>query len=167
VGGKTVKMASLRALYESLGLQDVESYIQSGNVLFNAEEKNVDKLRMRIEGEIQKKFGLTVSVIMRKPEEIRKILDSNPFLKKYPDETKKMYVTLLERKPSEELIVNLAPSKTTEDKFKILNREVYIFCLNGYGRTVLTNDFFEKKLKLKATTRNWRTLNKLYDLSGD
>lgn len=167
VGGKTLKMDMLRGIYESLNLQDIKSYIQSGNILFNTKEKNIGKLRTKLEKEIKSQTGLIVSIIFRNRKELKDILDTNPFMKTHDSETAKMYVTLLEKEPSKELVKNLIPSKRTEDEFKKLNREIYLFCGNGYGRTVLTNDFFEKKLKLKATTRNWRTLNKLYELSSD
>ncbi len=165
VGGKSLKMELLRSIYESLKLEDVKTYIQSGNVLFNSNTKNIEKIKNEIVKSIEKQSGLSVSVIIRKNKEIKNIIENNPFIKSGNNETERMYVTFLESVPDKNKMKGLIPSKKTKDEFKIIGKEIYLYCPEGYGKTVLSNDFFEKKLKLKATSRNWRTLNKLYEMS--
>jgi uncharacterized protein (DUF1697 family) len=165
VGGKTLKMDKLRSIYESLNLRDIKTYIQSGNVLFNARIKNVEKIKKEIEIRINKEASLAVTVIIRTPIELKKILSSNPFVNSGIKEIDRMYVTFLENEPTKELLKELKPARETKDEFKVIGKEIFLFCPGGYGRTILSNDFFEKKLRMNATTRNWRTVNKLYDLS--
>jgi uncharacterized protein (DUF1697 family) len=165
VGGKTLKMEKLRNIYESLKLHDIITYIQSGNVLFNSEQQEPVKIKQLIERKIKLVTGLDIIIILRIQRELEKIVKNNPFIKYGIKETEKMYVTFLEDAPSKDLITALIPPKPTKDEFKILGKEIYLYCPGGYGETVLSNNFFEKKLKIGATTRNWRTINKLYDLS--
>lgn len=165
VGGKSLKMDVLRSIYESLKLEDIKTYIQSGNVLFKTNTKNIKKIGDKIVNSIEKQSGLSVSVIIRNNKEIKNILENNPFIKSGNNETERMYVTFLEGIPDKNKLKDLIPAKKTKDEFKIIGKEIYLYCPEGYGRTILSNDFFEKKLKLKATSRNWRTLNKLYEMS--
>jgi uncharacterized protein (DUF1697 family) len=165
VGGKVLKMDKLRYIYESLQFQDIKTYIQSGNVLFNFKVKEIEKIKIKIEKKIMTETGLDVAVILRNQKELKRIIDNNLFIKEGIKETERMYVTFLEDNPSKELIKTLISPKPTKDEFRILGKEIYLFCPGGYGETVLSNSFFEKKLKMRATTRNWRTTNKLYELS--
>jgi uncharacterized protein (DUF1697 family) len=160
VGGTSLSMKSLVELYDSMGLKDAQSYIQSGNVLFNASEKDVSRISFGIEAEIARRFKMHVKVIIRTQHELKKVLASNPFA-----EWQKTYVTFLAVKPAPELIASLTSSKTTTDEFRVLGREIYLYCPGGYGKTVWSNAFFEKKLHLNATTRNWKTLTALYEVS--
>ena len=165
VGGKTLKMDRLKSIYESLSLHDIKTYIQSGNVLFNSDIKNIYKIKTQLEDEINKQTNLSVSVIMRTQKDLKKILNGNPFINSGNENTERMYVTFLENEPLKSSLKDLIPPKETHDEFKVIGKEIYLYCQEGYGRTVLSIDFFEKKLKMKATARNWRTVNKLYELS--
>ena len=102
-GQKQIKMPDLKALFEDIGFQDVETYIQSGNVIFSAKEKSNEKLETIISSGIIKKFGFDVQIIVITPEEIEYVLKSNPFIKKKKD-IEKLYVTFLANNPSVENI---------------------------------------------------------------
>lgn len=167
VGGKTIQMAVLKNLYESLGLSDVTTYIQSGNVLFNAANRDIRDLQTGIAGIIQTNSQLDVAVIIRTRLELRAIIEGNPFSGAGRTEFDKMHVTFLEEQPAPERLKNLNTTKDTADQWKLMNREIYLLCPDGYGRTVYHNSFFEKKLKVRATTRNWHTVNKLYESAAD
>lgn len=156
VGGKKVEMEKLRRVYESLSLGNVRSYIQSGNVLFESSNSDAHLLVNRIEKEIAKAFGFDVSIIMRTDKEIRKIIENNPLSGKDPT---KLHVTFLLEEPDDFPVEEVRRIKNKAEDFEIKGKEIYLFCPNGYGKTKLSNSFFEKKLKTVATTRNWRTVN--------
>jgi len=112
-----------------------------------------------------KKFGYKVPVIIRTREEIKAIIDANPFLKNTGPAPEKLYVTFLDDIPLSTDIEKINQYHYLPDKYIIIGREVYLDCAGGYGTTKLSNTFFENKLKVKATTRNWNTVNKLVELA--
>jgi uncharacterized protein (DUF1697 family) len=157
-GQKLIKMEELRKSYEKLGLSNVKSYIQSGNVIFEAEGMNEEQLSGLISDAIRKEFSFDVPVIVLQENELARILKKNPFVKKAADE-KSLYVCILEsvapKKKAEELKI-----ESGDDEYAIVGRAVYLYYPNlGAGNSKLSNNLFEKKLGLTATTRNWRTLN--------
>ncbi len=161
VGGhKKLKMADLKLLFEDLGFQNVTTYIQSGNVVFSAKE--TDGLAERISKEIEKKFGWEVPVLVKTAAAVAKFLADCPF-----EETKKAeaYFMLLASPPEEKLMESVAEISYPNEEFVLTSECVYIFFGNGYGNAKLNNNFFEKKLKVAATTRNYRTLAKLVGLA--
>ena len=161
-GQKQIKMTDLKALYESLGFIDVKTYIQSGNVIFqSAEIENPELLVRKIENAIQEKFGFDVPVIIRTKTELQRIIESNPILAFKENDEDRLYVTFLEKLPDKTAIEKLSEFDFSPDKFVLIEKEIFIFCPNGYGKTKINNTFFESKLKLKATTRNWKTVNTL------
>jgi uncharacterized protein (DUF1697 family) len=160
-------MADLKALYESLHLMRVETYIQSGNVIFRSKSTSPAALEAMLEKAIEQSFGFTVTVIVRRPADLQKIIRKPPtFVSGMSDETR-LYVTFLKSIPDLSLVKTLAsaPAKGT-DRFKVVGSEIYIHCPNGYGKSALSNTYFEKRLNLSATTRNWRTVKTLFTLSG-
>ena len=162
VGGqKKVPMQQLKGLYEKLGFTGVQTYIQSGNVIFTSNEKDAAKLREKIEGAIKKEFGFEVLVFIRTKDDFEKIVKNNPFTKQ---ETESTYVTLLSQAPAE-IPADLDKFKAPNDKYKIINDVIYFYCPDGYGKTKLSNNLFEKKLNVNATTRNWNTINKLIQIA--
>ncbi|WZL87658.1 DUF1697 domain-containing protein [Salinimicrobium sp. 3283s] len=164
VGGKRkILMADLKALCEQLGLEQIETYIQSGNLLFNSQLKN-SKLEDLLEDAIQEKFGFEVPVIVRDSEELQTLIRKNPFYDKNTD-INQLHLTFLKEKPSKENLEKTQTFNYDPDKFKIAEKEVFIFCEGKYHQTKLNNNFFEKKLKVGATTRNWKTILKLHELS--
>jgi len=164
VGGKRkILMADLKELYAKLGYKNIVSYIQSGNVIFDAKEKDQSKIEEKIYKAIKKVYDFEVPVVVRSAEEIEQIISNNPFTKKSEDES--LHLTFLKEIPSEEHLEKIATYNYPPDKYKIEGKDVFIFCVGKYHKSKLTNNFFEKKLKVGATTRNWKTVNKLLELS--
>jgi uncharacterized protein (DUF1697 family) len=167
VGGqKKIQMTDLKLLYEGLELAEIITYIQSGNVIFKTDKNcNTKELADRIEQAIEAKYDFTVPVILRAVKEIENTLAVNPFLKENNIDFDKLHVTFLADKPSKENLGNLKNFDYSPDKFIIDGMEIFLYCPNGYGITKLSNNFFENKLKVRATTRNWKTVNKLFELA--
>jgi len=158
VGGqKRVSMQALKEMYSSLGYTEVQTYVQSGNVIFSA-NANGSSVKEEIEREIKRAFGFDVLVFLRNRSELAVLVKNSPFKQK--DETK-LHVTFLSEKPRKIPVDDLNSAKSGAEDFTISGQEIYLFCPNGYGVTRLSNTFFEKKLKVSATTRNWRTVNTL------
>ncbi|MBI5679508.1 MAG: DUF1697 domain-containing protein [Methanobacterium sp.] len=166
VGRKNrIKMADLINIFESMGFKDVKTYLQSGNVIFNHDSIDTVKTARDIEKNITQTFGFEVNLIIRNEDELENIINGNPFIKESNIEIDKLHVTFLQERPETEIIQNLDINKDINEKFEVIDKEVYLYCPNGYARTKLTNNVFEKKLKTKATTRNWKTTNKLLQIS--
>lgn len=163
-GQKQIKMSELKTLFEEKGFQDVETYIQSGNVIFSAREKSNKKLEDKISSAVKSKFGFDVNVVVVTPEEIEYVIQNNPFLEKKKDELK-LYVTFLSENPSVENIKKLNSMDYSPEEFIMDGSYIYLFLPNGYGKARLNNNLFENKLKVFGTTRNWKTVNKLLALS--
>lgn len=164
-GQKRIKMDVLKAVYEAMGFDDVRTYIQSGNVIFRHKKVNKSALSANIEKAINEQFGYPVSVVIREKDELGKIIQSNPFLHRSTIELDKLHVTFLSHKPERKHLQEIANVKNSKDECQLSNKEIYLYCPDGYGRTKLTNNYFEKKLGVSATTRNWKTVNKLYELA--
>jgi uncharacterized protein (DUF1697 family) len=166
IGSKNrIKMADLRTIFESMGYENVKTYLQSGNVIFDADSDNETKIADRIEKKINKTFGFSVNIIIRTESELKDIVNNNPFIEENRTEIDKFHVTFLKEKPDKETVLNLDLNNNENEKFEVIGREVYLHLPNGYSRTKLTNNTFEKKLKTIATTRNWKTATKLLELS--
>lgn len=165
VGGRTVNMQQLAALFEGLGYDDVVTYIQSGNVVFSTGSRSASAVERSIEARIHRELGIEVSTLVRTKAELDRILRSNPFLQAKVDPSK-LHVTFLSTKPASALVRNADEFDAGADEFRIAGREAYLYCPNGYGTTKVNNSFFEKKLRTVATTRNWNTVNKLVELSA-
>lgn len=159
VGGRKVPMASLREVFEELGHTNVRTYIQSGNVVFDA-KGSAPSVRTALERAIDERFGLDVTVLLRTPAELAKVKAQNPF---GPD----AYVTFLDGVPDRKRVSTLDPAPFAPDEFRVAGQEVYVRCPNGYGRTKINNTFFEKKLATRATTRNWNTVATLLEWAND
>lgn len=158
-GQKKVPMSELKGLLEDLGLQRVSTYIQSGNVVFEY-EKSAGTLLKKIDKSIEDHFGFHVPLILRTLNEMKEVVRKNPLSKKKLSDDY-WHVTFLDEVPSRENLKKIENFKSEPDVWAWHNREIYVGCPNGYGRTKLTNTFFENKLKVTATTRNWRTVNQL------
>ena len=162
-GHKKIKMPDLKAMFEALGFTNVRTYIQSGNVVF--ESNSAKDLESKISAKIQEQFGFEVSVICRTAKEMEQVIARNPYAKMVDFEAEKLYVTFLQETPSEEKLEALKAFTFEPEMYTVSGKEIYVYCFNGYGNTKLENSFFEKKLKVAASTRNWRTVNKLIEMS--
>jgi uncharacterized protein (DUF1697 family) len=158
-------MGDLRALVEGVGSQDVQTYVQSGNVVFESSAAAA-KLERELAQAIRHAHGLDVPVLVRSSAQLDTIVKRNPFVKAGADE-KSLHVTFLAGKPKRELVKALDPSASPPDELRVAGREVYLLCPKGYGRSKLSNAFFEKRLGEVATTRNWRTVTTLAELARD
>ena len=166
VSGKNlIKIDSLKEMYEGLDFQHVKTYIQSGNIVFQSEETRIEELERKISEAILNRFILNVPVLVREASELKNILDSNPFLPLLKEETSMLHITFLSTHPEKQLVTGIENGSYLPDKYFISERCVYLYCPNGYGRTKLSNNFFENKLKVKATTRNLNTLIQLVTLA--
>jgi uncharacterized protein (DUF1697 family) len=158
VGGKNIiKMAELKKVFEKMGLCDVKTYIQSGNVLFKSNEDE-ESLRKKIECEIEESFGFSVSVVLRSAAELEQIILNCPFSKE-----ESLYVSLMTHVPSKENIERLNVYQSESEEYKIVGREVYLLFRNSIRNSKLANNL--QKLDVPTTVRNWNTINKLVTLS--
>jgi uncharacterized protein (DUF1697 family) len=165
-GQKKIKMTDLKALYESLDFQNVVTYIQSGNVIFDTLVDSTDDLKITIEKAIEEKYKFHVPVEIRTNHEIENIIRNCPFgsVNLVEDGTK-VLVTFLSSEPQEVMASDIQKYVVAPEKLVVRGKEVYLHCPNGYGKTKLSNTFIEKKLKVEATTRNWKSVHKLHELS--
>jgi uncharacterized protein (DUF1697 family) len=167
VGGHArMTMKELVTLYQSLSLENVRTYVQSGNVIFNSHERDTGQLANLIEEKVKQMYNLTVSVFVKTPGELQQIIENNPFLIEKGVDNSKLYLTFLSGLPAESDLSLVKKIHDEVDKFVIINTEVYLYCPDGYGRTKFSNDFFEKKLGVTSTTRNWKTVNTLCDIAN-
>ncbi len=163
---KKVLMADLKVVLNKLKLQDVTTYIQSGNVVFKSDEKlSNEEFAAKIEKAILKHFKFDVPVLVRNATELKKVIAANPFLKNKNIDLAKLHVTFLSAVPEKSLTDEIKKFSLPSDEFVINGKEVYLLTPEGYGVTKLSNSFFEKKLKVTATTRNWKTVNTLLEMA--
>jgi len=163
VGGKRkILMADLKSICEKLGLKKVTTYIQSGNLIFESEKSN-SELENELEKAISEKYGFDVPVIVRMQKELEHSIKNNPFFGKDAD-INQLHLTFLKEKPNKVNFDKILNFNCDPDNFKIIDKDVFIFCTGKYHESKLTNNFFEKQLKVGATTRNWKTVLKLFEL---
>jgi len=161
VSGKNIlPVAELRALLVKLKFENVKTYIQSGNIVLNS-DLSKEEVIVKVKNGITSAFGYDVSVLARTIEEWEKAIENNP----YPvDNHKIVSFTFLSEVSTENFI---EVNSTNDDVYTIVNDMVYMYCPDGFGRTKLTNNLFEKKLKVTATSRNYRTTIKLLELANE
>jgi uncharacterized protein (DUF1697 family) len=160
-----IKMDDLRALYESLKLQDAQTYVQSGNVVFRTKEKNAAKLAQRIQDAIGKKFGFRPEVIVRTIEELRQALDSNPFRKRHDIESSKLLITFLSAEPAVEAQTTIRNLKVQREELHLMGRELYIYFPDGIGKSKVPWSSVEKLLKVTGTARNLNSVIKMLEMA--
>ena len=159
-GVKKVPMDELRGLLAEAGLVNLNTYIQSGNLVFNSHYKQ-GKLKLLIEGAIRNHFGFEVPTQVLSKNDFQSIVNNSPASFK---DTSKLYVTFLSSPPKQDLVDSIPDSSNAKEMFQVSPLAVYVYCPDGYGKTKINNAFFEKKLKVIATTRNWKTCQKLLEM---
>lgn len=161
VGGKhKVPMSALIELFMLAGCSAIRTYIQSGNVVFNAPPGERAALAAMLMTSIEQQFGFSVAVILRVRAEIEQVLADNP----WPGETvsdDQPYVVFLGDTPSAEQIATLDPQRSPPDRFVCVGAHIYLLLPNGMARTKLTNVYFDSRLRTVSTIRNWRTVRQL------
>jgi uncharacterized protein (DUF1697 family) len=165
-GHNKMKMADLAALYQNLGFRDAVTFIQSGNVVFSSvDDFSVPDLLQKIEKGIKEKFGYDVPVMIRSVDELKSLIPVNPYLSEKDFDPSKMAVVFLHDKASVDQIGKVKDFDYPPDKFTVNGSEIFIFCPNGFGRTKLYTNFFEKKMGVTGTARNWNTVLTLLDMA--
>ncbi len=165
-GHKTVLMNDLKILFEKMEFEDVKTYIQSGNVVFTTSEPNAGAgLAQRIQQSVIGRYNFFVPVFVRSREEMVKILAENPFLTEKDINPDWLHVTFLSESPRQSDREAISKYDFSPDMFYLVRNEAYLYCPHGYGNTKISNLFFENRLKVNATTRNWKTVIKLVDLA--
>ncbi len=167
-GQKKIKMVDLKTMFENLGFTSVTTYIQSGNIIFKSDKEDIDFLGHCIKERILETFEYDVPVLVLTPKTLKSIHQNNPFSKRIMSgeiEEKRMYFTLLGSAPETTNPETCIAASSGGEEFVITKNVVYFFAANGYGKTKLNNNFFEKKLKCSATTRNLKTIIKLLEIS--
>jgi uncharacterized protein (DUF1697 family) len=164
-GQKIIKMEDLKKAFESLRYERVTTYIQSGNVVFGSAAA-APLLRTQIENKLLKVFGYEVVVIVKTVKEIEEVVRRNPFKKVETGRGEKLYISFLEDKPAKAAAESLTAVKNDVDEIRLSGSEVYILCRKGFGKSLFSNTFIEKKLAVSATTRNWDTVQKLLSLGN-
>jgi uncharacterized protein (DUF1697 family) len=165
-GHKPVRMEALRACFIGLGFGKVATYVQSGNVVFEAAIAGAAGLTGKIEAAIVREFGFTVPVLVKSAKELSDVIARNPLTSLPGVAVDKLHVTFLSGPAPKGALEQLLPLAAGPERVEIVGREVYLYCPNGYGRTKLSNTTIEKKLGLPATTRNWKTVNTLLAMAG-
>lgn len=165
VGGKNlIKMEALRALYGSLGLNDVQTYVQSGNVVFQTKEKNLAKLTQRIEDAIEKQFGFRPEVVLRTGSEMKEALAKNPFAKRREIDPKRILINFLVEAPAAAVRDASLKFKFGAEEVQINDREMYLYSPEGFGQSKLW-PAISKALKNSGTGRNLNTVQKLLEMA--
>jgi len=166
VGGKNkLPMKDLVALFEEAGCREVRSYIQSGNVIFEADPELADRVRTDVPRAIAERFGYSVPLVLRTARELREVAARNPFVTEAAD-PKHLGVGFLSEAPSPAAVASLDPARSSVDAFAIVGKEIFLHLPGGMARTKLTTDYFDRRLGTIMTTRNWRTVNKLVEMLG-
>ncbi len=166
VGGHhKIKMDALRALYQSLKLSHPQTYVQSGNLVFRTEERDLVLLARRIEQAIERKFGFRVPVILRTVSEMRDAIARNPFAGRGDIEPSKLAVTFLASRPSDEVRAKVLAIEADPEELRIDGRELYIYYPNGMARPKLSGPLVERTLAIPGTARNWNTVTKLLEMA--
>jgi uncharacterized protein (DUF1697 family) len=164
VGGNTmIKMPELRSMFESLGFENVVTYINSGNLAFDAKKTSEDKLASKIEKAIETQLGKDIPVMIREQSAIGDVLDNNPFDGKF-ESHKEMHVLFMRGDMPPEKRKQLLEQSTDSEQFEIRGREIYCHLKLGVADSILGKGYIEKKLKVPVTARNWRTVQKLAEL---
>lgn len=166
-GQKSINMPALVETYKKLGLIDVKTYVQSGNVIFSSPETDPLLLARKIEQEIKNDFGHEVPVIIFDIDTLKQLINDNPFIEDKNKEPSLMYVTFLSSKPGNTSNKPIEDKKQEGEEIFFTDVAVYLYCPHGYGNTKLNNNFLETKLKVTATTRNWKTTNELYRIARE
>jgi uncharacterized protein (DUF1697 family) len=161
VGGRTVKMEHLRSIFADAGVTNVESFIASGNVLFDSVRKSEAALRKLIESELQEKLGFPVATFLRSAAEVKQIAAHEPFAKNKYDESSRLFVGLLHGALAPDATERLTAHNSKSDEFQVNGREVYWLCHVPWSDSAFAGPRFEKTLGCATTVRNINMLQRL------
>ena len=165
VGGKhLIKMDVLKKMFENMGYKNIRTLLQSGNVIFETPKGKNDAIKKKIESHLEKSLGYSVAVVIRTIDEIEKIIAAYPFSKikdhDNPDKCR-IFVSFLDGEPDKSGVKEFISLSNKNEIYHIEGINVYLLCRIHFLDSIIAKNIFEKKLKVKATTRNWATVNKL------
>jgi uncharacterized protein (DUF1697 family) len=160
-GSNIIKMADLREMMDNLGFYGAETYIQSGNIIFRSETSDLKTLENRIASGISARFSLSVPVLLLDSRQLAAILSNCPFPDDGISKPVGVYISLMSALPEDRGFPAIDGKTAPTERWKIVDRCLFLNCPEGYGKTRITNGFIEKRLKVVSTTRNIRTMRKL------
>jgi len=164
-GQKLIKMADLKVHLEELELAHLQTYIQSGNIVFDIEGSSPRDLENLIHNKIIEAYGFEVPVIVRTKNDLEEVVQNNPFHEEAKPDPRRVLVTFLSETPSADRVKELQKLDYGPEQWHLRNADIYLYAPNGYGKAKMNNNLFEKKLKVQATTRNWKTVNILAQMA--
>jgi uncharacterized protein (DUF1697 family) len=167
VGGhRKILMKDLRALFEECGYTNITTYIQSGNVIFETEgEETREAIAHTIQEAIATTFSFDVPAIIITPQELETATQANPFMEVAEGDVSKLLCTFLNAAPELHHLQALEQRDIAPDQFQVIGRTVFLYCTGAFHKSKISNDLFEKTLHVRASTRNWKTVMKLLELS--
>jgi len=160
-----IKMDALRALYQSLGLEDPRTYVQSGNVIFRTKEKNPSQLAKKIQAALERTLKCSAEVILRTPDEFRNVIANNPFSRRSEIEPGKLLVNFLSHEPPASAHQALQSFKRYPEEIHLVGRELYIYFPNGAGKSKLPWASLARQMKVEGTARNWNSVVKMLEIA--
>ncbi len=159
-GQKAVRMADLKEAFASLGYKDIQTYIQSGNVVFRGTGTPY-ALEKAIAGAMRSSFGFDVAVLIRKAADMARILANNPYGE---DRASRTYFAFLDRPPAAAAVERLLSMSFAPEEIRVRGSVAYLYSPLGAGKAKLNNNYLETKLKVRATSRNLRTVRRLVEM---
>ena len=165
VGGHSqVAMADLRSLLAKLGFRDVQSVLQSGNLVFRSGGKAGERLERLLEAEAKKRLGLESVFFVRSAEEWEEVVAENPFPVEAKRDPARLVAVILKEAPSAKAVKALQAAIVGREVVRAVGKQAYITYPDGQGRSKLTNAVIEKHLGTRGTARNWNTVLRLAEL---
>jgi uncharacterized protein (DUF1697 family) len=164
-GHGRIAMADLRQSFLALGHRDVETYIQTGNVIFTSSSTSTTKLVGTIEQRLESDFGSAPAVILRSAADMVRIAATSPYARQGADPARH-HVTFLAQVPTRERLADFSPPPSGRDELDIIGQEVYVHTPDGYAGSKLTGALLERRLGVVSTTRNWNSVSTLSRLVG-
>lgn len=165
LGKNILPMKDLKSILEELGVDEIKTYIQSGNVVFNYNENDITGLSQKITAAIKRNHGFEPRIIILKKKDIQKVVANNPF-PQVGENHKTLHVFFLESKPANPNFDKILEIKSNTEQYEIIDKIFYLYTPDGFGKSKLA-DRAEKLLGVPATARNWRTVNKLLEMINE
>ena len=164
-GQKKILMAEFRELLSKNGFENVRTYIQSGNVVFESDQSDTNELAIKMQDLIATNYGFEVPTLILTPKAIQQAVEENPFIQHKDINEEETYFTFLKEIPLPENISIFNEVNYSGETFELVEKVVYYHCAIGYGKAKFTNKMMEKKLGTRATTRNYKTTMKLINMT--
>ncbi len=161
-----VSMPKLRAVLEGAGFVDVRTYVQSGNVVLSSRHRKPEGVAKAVGAVIREEFGLDVPVVVRTSNDLTAVVEANPFPEAAVERPRGLAVTFLEGEPDPARAAALHSAEATRECCRVIGRELYVDYANGVAGSRFTPQYFESRLGVRGTARNWRTVLALTEMAG-